>query len=134
MDARTVLRVLEAVAPNAVWLAGGWGIDALLGRQTREHGDLDLLHRAKQEPAVLRALEALGYRETLDLHPLLFAEDGTATQKADTEGATFPTPRTASSPGTSAASKYRASPWRSRSSSTRGTRRARGTCAPGSDP
>ncbi|RSD22932.1 nucleotidyltransferase domain-containing protein [Amycolatopsis eburnea] len=108
MDARTVLRVLDAVAPNAVWLAGGWGIDALLGRQTRDHGDLDLLHRSDQEAAVLRALEALGYRETLDLrpvrfvlsdgaaeldlHPLDFAADGSATQKADNDGAVFPYP------------------------------------------
>jgi len=26
-----------------LWLIGGWGIDALLGRQTREHHDLDVL-------------------------------------------------------------------------------------------
>ena len=26
-----------------VWLAGGWGIDALLGEQTRPHKDLDIL-------------------------------------------------------------------------------------------
>ncbi|WP_370972378.1 nucleotidyltransferase domain-containing protein [Amycolatopsis sp. cg9] len=105
MDARTVLRVLAAVAPNEVWLAGGWGIDALLGRQTRDHGDLDLLHRSEQEPAVRRALGTLGYHETLDLrpvrfvlsdgateldlHPLVFAENGSATQKADGEGAVF---------------------------------------------
>ncbi|WP_414641810.1 nucleotidyltransferase domain-containing protein, partial [Amycolatopsis sp.] len=37
MAAATVLRVLGALAPGQVWLAGGWGIDALLGRQTREH-------------------------------------------------------------------------------------------------
>jgi lincosamide nucleotidyltransferase A/C/D/E len=26
-----------------LWLMGGWGIDALLGRQTRDHHDLDVL-------------------------------------------------------------------------------------------
>ncbi|MEU8639643.1 aminoglycoside adenylyltransferase [Amycolatopsis sp. NPDC048633] len=106
MDARTVLRVLETLAPAEVWLAGGWGIDALLGRQTREHRDLDLLHRREQEPTVLTALAALGYRETLDLrpvrfvlsdgrteldlHPLVFAEDGSAVQAAP--DGTFPYP------------------------------------------
>ncbi|MEU7783262.1 aminoglycoside adenylyltransferase [Amycolatopsis sp. NPDC049159] len=105
MDSRTVLRVLGAAAPNAVWLAGGWGIDALLGRQTREHRDLDLLHRLDEEEAVVAALAASGYRETLDLrpvrfvlsgggteldlHPLVFAGDGSATQEADDEGAVF---------------------------------------------
>lgn len=106
MDARTVLRVLETLAPARVWLAGGWGVDALLGRQTREHRDLDLLHRREQEPAVLTALAGLGYRETLDLrpvrfvlsdggteldlHPLVFAEDGSAVQAAP--DGTFPYP------------------------------------------
>jgi lincosamide nucleotidyltransferase A/C/D/E len=106
MDAGTVLRVLDAVSPAEVWLAGGWGIDALLGRRTREHRDLDLLHRREQEPAVLAALAALGYRETLDLrpvrfvlsdgrteldlHPLVFAADGSAVQAAP--DGTFPYP------------------------------------------
>lgn len=31
-----ILRLLEA-AGIAVWLDGGWGVDALLGRQTRSH-------------------------------------------------------------------------------------------------
>ena len=38
MDAGTVLRVLDAVKTADVWLAGGWGIDALLGRPLR-HAD-----------------------------------------------------------------------------------------------
>src|SRR4051795_11221997 len=105
--AAAVLARLEASGVD-VWLAGGWGIDALLGRQTREHRDLDLLHRLEEEPAVLAALSRLGYRETLDLRPvrfvlsdgageldlppLVFASDGSATQQADDEGATFPYP------------------------------------------
>jgi lincosamide nucleotidyltransferase A/C/D/E len=28
---------------NRVWLTGGWGIDALLGQQTRPHKDLDVI-------------------------------------------------------------------------------------------
>ncbi len=31
----------EAAGP--VWLMGGWGVDALLGRQTRPHHDVDIL-------------------------------------------------------------------------------------------
>ncbi len=90
-----MLRILHLArrAGAEVWIAGGWGIDALLGRQTREHGDLDLLHRQEQEPALLAALAAAGFAETLDrrpvrfvvsdpagteidLHPLRFAPDG----------------------------------------------------------
>lgn len=28
-----------------VWIDGGWGVDALLGRQTRHHEDLDIALR-----------------------------------------------------------------------------------------
>jgi hypothetical protein len=30
-----------------VWVDGGWGIDALLGRQTRPHSDLDIALASK---------------------------------------------------------------------------------------
>ena len=48
MNAAAVLELVRACerANIAVWLMGGWGIDALLGRQTREHHDLDLLVEA----------------------------------------------------------------------------------------
>ena len=32
-----------ADAGIAIWIDGGWGVDALLGVQTREHGDLDIV-------------------------------------------------------------------------------------------
>jgi lincosamide nucleotidyltransferase A/C/D/E len=109
MPAATVLEILDRLRTQDldVCLAGGWGIDALLGRQTREHRDLDLLHRAGQETQVLQALH--DFRETenarpvrfvltredgaeLDLHPLHFAPDGSATQAADDHGGTFAYP------------------------------------------
>lgn len=34
---------LELVAQFDVWVDGGWGVDALLGKQTRPHSDLDLI-------------------------------------------------------------------------------------------
>ena len=41
-----------------VWVAGGWGIDALVGRQTRQHRDLDLLLPLPKTLAALHALQA----------------------------------------------------------------------------
>jgi lincosamide nucleotidyltransferase A/C/D/E len=40
-----VLTVMDAIAAAGppCWVAGGWGIDALLGQQTRRHYDLDLI-------------------------------------------------------------------------------------------
>lgn len=40
-----VHRVLDLLSDADVetWVSGGWGVDALVGRQTRTHRDLDLL-------------------------------------------------------------------------------------------
>ncbi|ANS70343.1 aminoglycoside nucleotidyltransferase, putative [Streptomyces lincolnensis] len=99
MTADDVLSIL-AVLRNAdvdIWIGGGWGIDALVGERTRLHRDLDLMHREDQEPDVVAALADAGFVETLDwrpvrfvvtdphdreidLHPLVFAADGSAVQ------------------------------------------------------
>jgi lincosamide nucleotidyltransferase A/C/D/E len=49
-----------------VWIDGGWCVDALLGRQTRPHSDLDIALEATDAPAVIRFLEGEGYRKTVD--------------------------------------------------------------------
>ncbi|MEU0884393.1 hypothetical protein ABZ345_37875 [Lentzea sp. NPDC005914] len=106
MIAEDVLEILAALDGNDVWIGGGWGIDALVGGQTRPHDDLDLMHREEQEPAVLAALAVLGFTETLswrpvrfvltdptgreiDLHPLRFAPDGSAEQSSLTPDEPF---------------------------------------------
>ncbi len=40
-----VAEILERLAVRGieVWVDGGWGVDALLGEQTRSHDDLDLV-------------------------------------------------------------------------------------------
>jgi len=45
MPASRVLMILDvlAAAGAQAWVAGGWGVDALIGRQTRRHHDLDLV-------------------------------------------------------------------------------------------
>jgi lincosamide nucleotidyltransferase A/C/D/E len=44
-DAADVLALLTLLGldDEPHWVEGGWGIDALLGQQTRDHGDLDLM-------------------------------------------------------------------------------------------
>ena len=66
MKGDDVLGVLEALAANDVsfHVAGGWGVDALLGRQTRSHHDLDVVID-EYDRDLSRALDALaqqGYR------------------------------------------------------------------------
>ena len=45
MHAPDVIEVINALGSASVdvWVHGGWGIDALLGEQTRAHDDLDVI-------------------------------------------------------------------------------------------
>jgi len=45
------------------WLDGGWGVDALLGKQTRPHADLDIFIQKKDAPRARALLESRGYQE-----------------------------------------------------------------------
>src|SRR4051794_40112845 len=76
-----VLRVLRALeqAGCRAWVGGGWGVDALAGRQTRPHRDVDLALDAGGEAAALAALAGLGYAVETDWRPVrveLVAGDG----------------------------------------------------------
>jgi lincosamide nucleotidyltransferase A/C/D/E len=44
-----------------VWLNGGWGVDSLLGHETREHEDLDITISAADRAAYTAAMEAAGF-------------------------------------------------------------------------
>ena len=52
------------------WVAGGWGVDALVGGQTRAHRDLDLAVDLKDEQCVLRVLSNHGYTIDTDWRPV----------------------------------------------------------------
>jgi lincosamide nucleotidyltransferase A/C/D/E len=45
------------------WLDGGWGVDALLGRQTRPHADVDIFIKEKDVARIRALLESKGYKE-----------------------------------------------------------------------
>jgi len=103
-----ILRELRA-AGCRFWVGGGWGVDVLLGRQTRPHRDLDLAVEHGGLDAALGALAGLGYlvetdwlpvrvelqrpgRGRVDLHPLVFDERGDGAQ-AGLDGSVFRYPR-----------------------------------------
>lgn len=48
-------------ADIAVWLDGGWGVDALLGVHTRDHSDLDIAVEAKNVSKLREILNEQGY-------------------------------------------------------------------------
>jgi lincosamide nucleotidyltransferase A/C/D/E len=65
MTAQDVGHFLDLLAEHGceVIIDGGWGVDALLGEQTRRHSDLDIALKHADVPAVRRMLEARGYRD-----------------------------------------------------------------------
>jgi lincosamide nucleotidyltransferase A/C/D/E len=71
MDQAAVLAVLNGLRAREVttWVDGGWGIDALVGEQTREHEDLDLVVAQAALGPARAALGALGYRHDPSVRP-----------------------------------------------------------------
>ena len=65
MTAADVVRFCEALGKRRVhiWIDGGWGVDALLGRQTRPHEDLDIVVEEKDVGAARALLDEWGYRD-----------------------------------------------------------------------
>jgi lincosamide nucleotidyltransferase A/C/D/E len=95
VNADAVVEVLATLekASVKVWLDGGWGIDALLGEQTREHADLDIILSSTDVPKLQEALLAIGFQIKaggtaanfilvdghgweIDVHPIEFDQRG----------------------------------------------------------
>lgn len=91
-DVATVLDRLERAEIKA-WLEGGWGVDALLAKQTRTHDDLDLIVRVDDVPTMREILAKDGFRlvegvpdsnfvlrdargREIDVHPVRFDREG----------------------------------------------------------
>ena len=111
MGISDVLAVLDALAHAGcrTWVGGGWGVDALAGRQTRPHRDLNLAVDANHLAAALEVLQVLGFvvetdwrpvrvelvadaSRWVDLHPVVFDSDGNGRQP-DVDGGHFEYPR-----------------------------------------
>src|SRR5262245_5993446 len=95
-DVAQVIRLLEE-SGVPVWLDGGWGVDALLKKETRTHRDMDLIVPFDDLATAEAALAGAGFtrdgRETnlptrlvlrnsegleIDIHPVTFRADGSA--------------------------------------------------------
>ncbi len=95
MSAGDVAELLELFDEEgiAVWLDGGWAVDAVLGEQTREHDDLDLVVAIEDVPRLVMGLERNGYDvakgelptcivlvdpagRQVDVHPVAFDQGG----------------------------------------------------------
>jgi lincosamide nucleotidyltransferase A/C/D/E len=85
MKAEDVIQVVDALEAEGVrfWIAGGWGVDLLVGSPTRRHDDLDVVlsDYDGDQARACGALEPLGYHlvEVLDglwMTPRNLLDDG----------------------------------------------------------
>jgi lincosamide nucleotidyltransferase A/C/D/E len=91
MEADEVVRLLDAAETAGVtlWIDGGWGVDALLGRETREHDDLDVVVTLADVPRLTRALTAAGYKRVAGQAPKSFVLVDAAGRQVDVHPVVF---------------------------------------------
>ena len=67
MTANDVVEIAELFKQHHIdfYVDGGWGVDALLGEQTRTHSDLDIAIQHKDVAKIRALLEARGYQEDI---------------------------------------------------------------------
>ncbi len=72
MDAEEVVRVVDWLDERSVvyQVNGGWAVDALVGSQSRTHGDLDLFVDAGQVDTLIEWLSGRGYEVVEDWRPI----------------------------------------------------------------
>jgi lincosamide nucleotidyltransferase A/C/D/E len=66
MPAAAARALYQALADRGIpiWIDGGWGVDALLGRETRLHNDLDIVIEEKDLAAFHALVGAQGFRDS----------------------------------------------------------------------
>lgn len=65
----TIINLLENVG-IAYWIDGGWGVDLLAGKQTREQRDIDIDFDAQHTEKLLRLLLDYEYEADTDWRPV----------------------------------------------------------------
>jgi lincosamide nucleotidyltransferase A/C/D/E len=91
MDAGSLLAIVDVLegAGIDVWLDGGWGVDALLERETRDHDDLDLVCELRHAERVIELLEGPGYELVAGGPPKSFVSVDSFGRQVDVHPVTF---------------------------------------------
>lgn len=95
MTSSALIELLDLLerAGIEVWLDGGWGVDALIGTQSRLHRDVDIIVRVDDVPRLEKILGARGFARRrgsppdsfvlgddpgleVDVHAVVFDGDG----------------------------------------------------------
>jgi lincosamide nucleotidyltransferase A/C/D/E len=91
MDPQSLLQIVDRLeaARIEVWLDGGWGVDALLGEETRDHDDLDLVAELRHADRIIELLREFGYELIAGGPPKSFVLVDAAGRQVDVHPVTF---------------------------------------------
>lgn len=91
MTADRALQLLAALGASGVdcRVDGGWGVDALLGEQTRPHDDLDLVVALDDFSAIEEVLAPEGFAVSEDHRPIRFVMRNTDGEQLDFHTVTY---------------------------------------------
>ena len=108
LDVADILGMVERKGIR-IWIDGGWAVDALIGRQTRHHADLDIVIEQKDLDAVVEMLRKRGYgpahrndtrpwsfalgdgvRHEVDFHVVVLDGDGNGICGPSADGRLYP--------------------------------------------
>ena len=91
MGGGDVVEVLDGLAHAGVaaWVDGGWGVDALLGKHTRPHDDLDLVISLDHADQAVAALATCGFVVHEDQLPTRFVLRDASDRRIDFHTVTF---------------------------------------------
>ena len=113
MSSKDVVEIYELLSRFGVhiWVDGGWGVDALLGKQTRSHKDLDIAVEAKDVLMLRRLLASRSFEEIkldeaklhnfvlgdaagreVDVHVIVLDENGNGIYGPIEDGLMYPAP------------------------------------------
>lgn len=111
MTAEDVTSLFYELEANGIktWLDGGWGVDALLGKQSRLHDDVDIVVQEKDLPALRKILAEKKYKDVhrddtrawnfvlgddqgrmIDVHAIDFDDKGNGIYGPQENGAMYP--------------------------------------------
>lgn len=65
-----VIEILSYAEDNEIdiWLDGGWGVDALLGEETRLHNDVDLFVEERNSKKFIEVIKEKGFEEVIEVY------------------------------------------------------------------